>query len=60
MADVISNAVQKLTSVIDQEPIDWIEFDRVLDEIEDMPIKMVVYPDNMYGKFKNVRFSKNR
>lgn len=29
----------------------------ILDEIEDMPIKMVVYPDNMYGSFKNVRFS---
>lgn len=36
MAGVISNAVKKLTGVTDNNQIGWDEFDRVLDEIEDI------------------------
>ena len=38
MADIISNAVQKLASVIDSESVDWTEFDRILGEIEDINV----------------------
>ena len=29
----------------------------VFDRIEESPLKVIVYPDNLYGKIKNIRFS---
>ena len=53
MADVISDAVQKLTSVIDQDSIDWNEFDRTLDEIEDINVCDEKYEETILAEFLN-------
>lgn len=29
----------------------------VFDRVEESPVKVIVYPDNLYGKIKNIRFS---
>ena len=31
--------------------------DVVFDRVEESPIKVIVYPDNLYGKIQNIRFS---
>ena len=51
MADVISNAVQKLTAVTDKNPIDWDEFDRILDEIEDINVFDVKYEETILAEY---------
>ena len=53
MADIISNAVQRLTSVIDKDSIDWTEFDRVLNEIDDINAFDEKYEETILAEFLN-------